>query len=59
MQQNSLYLRQALAIGVDAYILKEDLMESNDIVSGVMQGSIALQLLPAYRDISGTGLSRG
>lgn len=38
MHQNKYYLRQAFGLGVDAYVLKEDIVQINDIVMGVFQG---------------------
>ncbi len=38
MHQNKHYVRRAFDIGVDAYVLKEDIVQINDIIMGVFQG---------------------
>ena len=38
MHQNKHYVRHAFGLGVDAYVLKEDIVQINDIIMGVFKG---------------------
>ena len=50
MHQNKFYVRQAFEIGVDAYVLKEDIVQINDIIMGVVQGKTYISAF--FTDIS-------
>ncbi len=50
MHQNKHYLRQAFDIGVDAYVLKEDIVQINEIIMGVFQGKTYVSAF--FADIS-------
>ena len=50
MHQNKHYVRHAFEIGVDAYVLKEDIVQINDIIMGVFQGKTYVSAF--FADIS-------
>jgi DNA-binding NarL/FixJ family response regulator len=50
MHQNKHFVRQAFDIGVDAYVLKEDIVQINDIIMGVFQGKTYISAF--FADIS-------
>ncbi len=57
MHRNKHYVRQAFDIGVDAYVLKEDLVQINDIIMGVFQGNTYISAFLADISHSLTGVT--
>ncbi len=57
MHQNKHFVRQAFEIGVDAYVLKEDIVQINDIIMGVFQGKTYISAFFADISHSLTGVS--
>ena len=55
MHQNKHFVRQAFDIGVDAYVLKEDMVQINDIIMGVFQGKTYISAFLADISHSLTG----